>query len=137
MCKIKVPVPLIELMKTPCFRDFACKLLNVPVNSSPSDTVNLQEEQPEIILGSASLGKPENGSNPPPPFYISLTIHDQMIHKCLLDSGDSHNLTPKAVMEALGLSITKPYHDLYAFDYRTVKCLGVIKDLVVKYHQFW
>ena len=38
---------------------------------------------------------------------------------------------PKAVMEALGLSITKPYHDLYDFDSRVVKCLGVIKDIVV------
>ena len=42
---------------------------------------------------------------------------------------------PKAVMEALGLSITKPYHDLYAFDSRAVKCLGVIKDMVVSLAQ--
>ena len=54
-----------------------------------------------------------------------------MIHNCLLDSGASHNLMPKAVMEALGLSIKKPHHDLYAFDSRAVKCLGVIKDMVV------
>ena len=58
-----------------------------------------------------------------------------MIHNCLLDSGASHNLMPKAVMEALGLSITKPYHDLYAFDSRAVKCLGVIKDMVVSLAQ--
>ena len=42
---------------------------------------------------------------------------------------------PKAVMEALGLSITKPYHDLYAFDSRAVKFLGVIKDMVVSLAQ--
>ena len=42
---------------------------------------------------------------------------------------------PKAVIEALGLSITKPYHDLYAFDSRAVKCLGVIKDMVVSLAQ--
>ena len=42
---------------------------------------------------------------------------------------------PKAVMEALGLSITKPYHDLYAFDSRAVKCLGVIKYMVVSLSQ--
>ena len=58
-----------------------------------------------------------------------------MIHKCLLDSGASHNLMSKAVMEALGLSITKPYQDLYAFDSRVVKCLGVIKDMVVNLTQ--
>ena len=38
-------------------------------------------------------------------------------------------------MEALALSITKPYHDLYAFDSREVKCLGVIKDMVVSLAQ--
>ena len=38
-------------------------------------------------------------------------------------------------MEALGLSITKPYHDLYAFDSWAVKCLGVIKDMVVSLAQ--
>ena len=36
---------------------------------------------------------------------------------------------PKAVMEELGLDITRPYHDL--FDSRKVKCLGLIKDLAV------
>ena len=64
-----------------------------------------------------------------------MTIHDQMIHKCLLDFGASHNLMPKAVMEDLGLSITKPYQDLYAFDSRVVKCLGVIKDMAVNLTQ--
>ena len=58
-----------------------------------------------------------------------------MIHNCLLDSGASHNLMPKAVTEALGLSITKPYHESYEFDSRAVKCLGVIKDLVVNLTQ--
>ena len=34
---------------------------------------------------------------------------------------------PKVVMESLGLEITKPYKDLYSFDSRRVKCLGLIK----------
>ena len=58
-----------------------------------------------------------------------------MIHNYLLDSGASHNLMPKEIMEDLQLSITKPYHDLYAFDSRAVKCLGVIKDMVVSLSQ--
>ena len=79
--------------------------------------MNLQEEQPAIILGPTLSDKTENDSNSSPPFYITLTIHDQMIHNCLLDFGASHNLMPKVVMEALGLSITKPYNDLHAFDF--------------------
>lgn len=38
---------------------------------------------------------------------------------------------PRMVMEELGLNITKEYHDLYTFDSKKVKCVGVIKDLVV------
>ena len=49
----------------------------------------------------------------------------------MLGSGASHNLMPKAIMEILGLDITRNYHDLYSFDSRRVKCLGLIKDLVV------
>ena len=86
-------------------------------NNQPiSDTVNFQEENPRIFIGSALAEKTENEAGASPPFYITLTVHEHMIHNCLLDLGASHNLMPKAVMEALGLSITKPYHDLYAFD---------------------
>jgi hypothetical protein len=66
-----------------------------------------------------------------PPFYTSLKIHDNMLHNFLMDSGASHNLMPNIVMEELGLEVTKAYHDLYYFESRKVKCLGVIKDLSV------
>jgi hypothetical protein len=42
---------------------------------------------------------------------------------------------PKYVMDELGLEITKTYHDLYSFESRKVKCLGVIKDMVVTLFQ--
>jgi hypothetical protein len=38
---------------------------------------------------------------------------------------------PKMIMERLGLQITRPYGDVYSFDSRMVKCMGMIKDLVV------
>jgi ribonuclease HI len=67
--------------------------------------------------------------------YGSLNIHDKLLHNCLMDSGASHNLMPKAVMEELGLEVTRAYHDLYSFDSIRVQCLGVIKDLVVSLFQ--
>ena len=70
-----------------------------------------------------------------PPFYISLTIHDMFLHNAMFDSSASHNLMPKTIMECLGLDITRPYKDMYSFDSREVKCLGLIKDLVVSLHQ--
>jgi hypothetical protein len=42
---------------------------------------------------------------------------------------------PKNVINEVGLEITKAYHDLYSFDSKKVKCLGVIKDLVVSLFQ--
>jgi hypothetical protein len=53
----------------------------------------------------------------------------------MLDSGPSHNMMPKMVMDQLGLDITRPYKDLFSFDSRKVKFLGLIKDLVVSLSQ--
>jgi hypothetical protein len=73
----------------------------------------------------------ENSKDFVAPFYITLTVHDNLLHNCMLDSGASHNLMPNIIMEKLGLEITRPYQYLYSFDSRKVKCLGMIKDLVV------
>jgi hypothetical protein len=70
-----------------------------------------------------------------PPFYTSLNIHDKVLHNYLMDSGASHNLMPKTVMEEIGLEVTRAYHDLYSFDSMRVPCLGVIKDLAVTLFQ--
>ena len=57
------------------------------------------------------------------------------LHNTMLDFGASHNLMLKVIMDNLGLGITGPYKDLYSFDSRKVKCIGLIKDLVVSLHQ--
>jgi hypothetical protein len=89
--------------------------------------VNLQDENPTVIL-EPLVGDRDESS---PPLYTSLNIHDKVLHNFLLDSSASYNLMPKTFMDELVLEITKTYHDLYYFDSRKVKCLGVIKDLVV------
>jgi len=95
------------------------------------DLVNLQDNKLAILMASQMKDKDETI----PPFYVSLKIHDKVLHNCLLDSSASHNLMPKVVMEELGLQITKPYHDLFSFDSRNVQCLGVIKDLFINLTQ--
>ena len=102
-----------------------------PANPT-SDLVKLEEERPTIYLG--NLVQSQNEDNPPP-FYLSLNIHDKLLHNYLLDSGASHNLMPKKVMEELVLQVTKEYHDLYTFDSKRVQCMGIIKDLVVSLTQ--
>ena len=53
------------------------------------------------------------------------------VYNAMLDSGASHNLMPKGVVESLGLEVTRPYKHLYSFDSIKVKCLGLIKDMIV------
>lgn len=53
----------------------------------------------------------------------------------MFDSGASHNLMPKSIMKKLGLDITMKYYDLYSFDSSRVRCIGLIKDLVVSLDQ--
>jgi hypothetical protein len=129
--KIRIPVPLSELVKNEDFKRSLSKLLQSESPQPPSDSINLQDEKPTVVLGPMV----EDRDDSSPPFYTSLNIHDKVLHNCLMDSGASHNLMPKIVMEELGLEVTRAYHDLYSFDSRRVQCLGVIKDLVVSLFQ--
>lgn len=63
--------------------------------------------------------------------FISLWLHEYVLHNPMFDSGASHNLMLKEIMEKLGLDITRKYHDMYSFDSNRVKCIRLIKDLVV------
>ena len=63
-----------------------------------------KDDQLELIFGLALNG--ESPESDVPPFYISLRIHDYVLHNAMFDSGASHNLMPKAIMENLGLDIT-------------------------------
>jgi ribonuclease HI len=129
--KIRIPVPLSEVVKNEDFKRSLSKLLQFESPQPSTDSVNLQDEKPTVVLGPMV----EDRDDSSPPFYTSLNIHDKVLHNCLMDSGSSHNLMPKIVMEELGLEVTKTYHDLYSFDSRRVQCLGVIKDLVVSLFQ--
>jgi hypothetical protein len=123
--------PLSELVKHEEFKRSLSKLLLPEPSNHPIDSINFQDEKPTVILGPMV----EDRDDSSPPFYTSLNIHDKVLHNCLMDSGASHNIMPKIVMEELRLEITKSYHDLYSFDSRRVQCLGVIKYLVVTLFQ--
>lgn len=100
-----------------------------PSTSAPThDSLNLQEERPMIIFGP----QVEELDTSTAPFYVTLVIHKLLLHNHMLDSRASYNLIPLAVMEQLGLQVTRPYKELYSFDSERVKCLGMIMNLVVK-----
>jgi len=128
--KLKLSIPLTEIMKNNSYRGQVSKMLNFDLMF---DMVDVEDDQPEIIFGPASNG--ESPDSDVPPFYINLRLHDFVLHNAMFDSGASHNLMPKAIMDKLGLDITRQYHDLYSFDSSRVRCIGLIKDLVVSLDQ--
>jgi hypothetical protein len=128
LAKLKIPIPLTEMMNKKSYRSQVIKALNIEPEVG-IDTVNVVNDQPYMFFGLEVEGKTENGYVPR--FYICLNIHDKTLHNSMLDSSASHNIMPKAVMEKLGLDITRPYKDLYFFDSRNVKCIGLIKDLCI------
>ena len=101
--KIKIYVPLIELATQDVYRSQILKAFNITENN---DTVNLNDDQPKLLFGPNIEGRYQEG--PVPPFYVNLKIHERILHNAMHDSGASHNLMPKSVMESLGLEITKP-----------------------------
>lgn len=116
IAKLKVSIPLIELIKNNNYKSQVSKTLNV---DPLSDMVNVEDDQLELIFGPALEGQSEDSEVPP--FYISLRLHESVLHNAMFDSGASHKLMPKAIMEKLGLDITRKYHDLYSFDFSRVR----------------
>jgi hypothetical protein len=105
--KIKIPVPLLDLIKNEEFKKYISKMPQPEYSSNSTDLV--EDGKPTVILGPFV----EDRDYSSPPFYTSFNIHDKGLHNSLMESDASHNLMPKTVMDELGLEITKTYHDLY------------------------
>ena len=90
---------MVELAKNPTYRKQIAKVMGVYESESHSDVINLEDDRPNITFGPHFEGSKDNVA----PFYITLNIHDQLLHNCMLDSEASHNVMPKTIMERLGL----------------------------------
>lgn len=123
MERVKIPIPLSELSKNPGYKNQVSKWIQSS-SIDGEDVISLQDEKPQVVFGPSSYMIDESI----PPFYVTLKIHDYLLYNCMLDSGASHNLMPKVIMDQLQLQITRPYHDLYTFDSKNVPCLDLIKD---------
>jgi hypothetical protein len=143
LSKLKIRIPLSKLMRKNAYRsqmikelsiepEIGTKSLNIG-SGMQSDTINITDDQLELLFGPKVDGKTDNSVVTP--FYISQNIHDKILHNDMLYSGASHNLMPKAVMEKLGLDFTRPYKDLHSFNSSKVKCIGIIKDLCITLYQ--
>jgi hypothetical protein len=86
---------LTELLKNKPFKKSIIKFMQPNPSSVSSDVISLQDENPTITM----VPHIEDRSDASPPFYISLNFHDKILHNYLMDSGASHNVIPKVVME--------------------------------------
>eukprot|EP00253_Pinus_taeda_P028367 PITA_28367 len=129
--KLKIAIPLSELAKHDIYKQQIKKSLQLTRNK---DNVNVLDDTPELLFGPEVDGK--TAVTGILPFYVSLHVHDKILHNAMFDSGASHNLMPKSVMERLNLDITRPYKDLFSFDSIQVKFLGLIKYLCVSLVQY-
>ncbi len=129
--KLKIAILLAELAKHDIYKQQIKKSLQL---TRDKDNANVLDDTPELLFGPEVDGKIAGIGILP--FYVSLHIPDKILHNAMFDSGASHNLMPKSVMERLNLDITRPYKDLFSFDSSQVKCLGLIKDLCVSLVQY-
>jgi hypothetical protein len=117
----------VELAKNPIYRKKMTKVIGFLDLERHFDVINLEDDKPNITFGPHFEGARDTVA----PFYITLNVDDQLLHNYMLDSGASHNVMPKTIMDRVGLELTRPYGDIYSFDSRRVKCMGMIKYLVV------
>jgi hypothetical protein len=97
--KINIPIPLVELAKNLVYQKQITKAMGVSELESQSDVLNLEDDKPNITFGPHFEGAKDTIA----PFYITLNVYDQLLHNCMFDSGASHNIMPKIIMDKLGL----------------------------------
>jgi len=101
IAKLEVSIPLTKLVRNSHYKHHVSRILQI---DPLSNMVNIEDDHPKLIFGLAIEGQLEDSNVPP--FYLSLTMHEYILHNAMLDSEASHNLMPKAIMEKLGLDIT-------------------------------
>ena len=69
IAKLKVSIPLTELMKNNNYKGQVSKILNL---DPLSDMVNVEDDQPELIFGPTLEGQSQDSDVAP--FYISLRL---------------------------------------------------------------
>lgn len=79
--KLKISISLTELMKNKSYKHQVSKILNI---DPLSDMVSVEDDHPELIFGLALEGKFEDSEVSP--FYISLRLHEYVLHNSMFDS---------------------------------------------------
>jgi hypothetical protein len=78
LAKIKIPMPLKELIRMPAHREAISRFIGT------KDVINHADDNPQVFLG---LSK---AMSSPTPFYVSLLVNGLILRNCMLDSGASN-----------------------------------------------
>ena len=95
--KIKISIAFNELLKNDEYREKIIKKARTDGECHP-DTLELTDDAPTIVIGTPIE---DNNEEEVPPFYVSLNVHDMILHNAMLDSGVSHNLMRRVVVESV------------------------------------
>ena len=79
--KIKIPMPLVELARNLIYKKQITKEINFFYVECQIDVSNLQDEKPTIMFGLHIQRSKDFVS----PFYITLIVHNHLLHNCMLD----------------------------------------------------
>ena len=91
--KIKITIPLTELITQDMYKSQVLKVLNM---GNDTDTLNLTDDEPKLLFGPEVEGKYQEGDIPP--FYVSLNIHENILHNAMLDSSASTSGPEKTLL---------------------------------------
>ena len=75
IAKLKISVPLIEMVKNQSYKSQITETLNI---GEGEDSVNLNDDQRELLFGPEANGIHQQGAIPP--FYVTYNIHDTILH---------------------------------------------------------
>ena len=60
------------------------------------------------------------------PFYVYLGIHDFVLHNCMIDTREGHNIMPSSIMKKLGLECIETFELVLAMGSHLGKMIGEI-----------
>ena len=84
LAKLNISIPFNELLRNQEYRDAITKMIINQGEAHP-DILELTEDNPTIILGS-KVDSVDSEDEEVPPFYMSLNLHDMVLHNAMLDS---------------------------------------------------
>ena len=82
LSKIKISIPFNKLLRNNEYRENITKMLLNKGECQP-ETLELTDDTPTIFLGHIVEDTNEEDV---PPFYVSLNVHDMILHNSMLDS---------------------------------------------------